>query len=41
METISPATARAVADALAERDIDMLDAPVSGGPAARLAALGE
>lgn len=32
METISPATARAVADALAERDIDMLDAPVSGGP---------
>jgi 2-hydroxy-3-oxopropionate reductase len=32
METISPATARTVADALAEKGIDMLDAPVSGGP---------
>ena len=33
METISPAVARKVAAALAEKDIDMLDAPVSGGPA--------
>lgn len=32
METISPATARTVADALAEKGVDMLDAPVSGGP---------
>lgn len=33
METIAPATARSVAAALAEHRIDMLDAPVSGGPA--------
>ena len=33
METISPAVARTVAAALGERGIDMLDAPVSGGPA--------
>lgn len=33
METIAPATARHVAAALAERGMDMLDAPVSGGPA--------
>lgn len=32
METISPAVARAVATALAAKGIDMLDAPVSGGP---------
>lgn len=32
METISPFVARRVAHALAERGIDMLDAPVSGGP---------
>jgi 2-hydroxy-3-oxopropionate reductase len=32
METISPAVAREVAAALAERGVDMLDAPVSGGP---------
>jgi 2-hydroxy-3-oxopropionate reductase len=32
METIAPATARAVAMALGARGIDMLDAPVSGGP---------
>lgn len=32
METIAPAVARNVAAALAERGIDMLDAPVSGGP---------
>jgi 2-hydroxy-3-oxopropionate reductase len=32
METISPITARKVAQALGEKDIDMLDAPVSGGP---------
>lgn len=32
METISPAVARAVAQALAAKGIDMLDAPVSGGP---------
>jgi 2-hydroxy-3-oxopropionate reductase len=32
METISPVTARKVAAALAEKGIDMLDAPVSGGP---------
>lgn len=31
METISPAVARAVAQRLAEKGIDMLDAPVSGG----------
>lgn len=33
METISTAVARAVATRLAEKGIDMLDAPVSGGPA--------
>ena len=33
METISPAVARTVAAKLAEKGIDMLDAPVSGGPA--------
>jgi 2-hydroxy-3-oxopropionate reductase len=32
METISPVTARKVANALAKKGIDMLDAPVSGGP---------
>ncbi|MBY0268345.1 MAG: NAD(P)-dependent oxidoreductase [Burkholderiales bacterium] len=32
METISPAVARAVAGTLAAKGIDMLDAPVSGGP---------
>ena len=32
METISPAVARAVAETLAGKGIDMLDAPVSGGP---------
>ncbi|MDP3715542.1 MAG: NAD(P)-dependent oxidoreductase, partial [Burkholderiales bacterium] len=32
METISPAVARAVAQQLATSGIDMLDAPVSGGP---------
>lgn len=32
METISPAVARAVSAALAAKGIDMLDAPVSGGP---------
>ncbi len=32
METISPAVARSVAQALEARGIDMLDAPVSGGP---------
>ena len=32
METISPVAARNVAKALEERGIDMLDAPVSGGP---------
>lgn len=32
METISPVAARNVAGALAEKGIDMLDAPVSGGP---------
>lgn len=32
METISPAVARAVAQALTAKGIDMLDAPVSGGP---------
>jgi 2-hydroxy-3-oxopropionate reductase len=32
METISPVTVRKVADALAAKGIDMLDAPVSGGP---------
>ena len=34
METISPGVARAVAARLAEKGIDMLDAPVSGGAAA-------
>ena len=33
METISPTVARQVAAALAEKGVDMLDAPVSGGPA--------
>ena len=33
METISPATARAVAERLAAKGVDMVDAPVSGGPA--------
>jgi 3-hydroxyisobutyrate dehydrogenase-like beta-hydroxyacid dehydrogenase len=33
METISPAVAREVAARLAERGVEMLDAPVSGGPA--------
>lgn len=32
METISPVVARNIARALAAKDIDMLDAPVSGGP---------
>ncbi|MGQ0752779.1 MAG: NAD(P)-dependent oxidoreductase [Betaproteobacteria bacterium] len=32
METISPVVARNVACSLAEKNIDMLDAPVSGGP---------
>ncbi len=32
METISPAVARKVAGVLAARGMDMLDAPVSGGP---------
>lgn len=32
METISPAVARAVAQTLSTKGIDMLDAPVSGGP---------
>ncbi len=32
METISPAVARAVAEMLAGKGVDMLDAPVSGGP---------
>jgi len=32
METISPAVARAVAERLAGKGIDMIDAPVSGGP---------
>ncbi len=32
METISPVVARAVALRLAEKGIDMIDAPVSGGP---------
>jgi|LNFM01.2.fsa_nt_gb 2-hydroxy-3-oxopropionate reductase len=32
METISPVVARAVARRLAEKSIDMIDAPVSGGP---------
>jgi 2-hydroxy-3-oxopropionate reductase len=32
METISPTVARRVADALAKQGVDMLDAPVSGGP---------
>ena len=33
METISPAVARSVAARLEEKGVDMLDAPVSGGPA--------
>jgi 2-hydroxy-3-oxopropionate reductase len=33
METIAPPVARAVASRLHERGVDMLDAPVSGGPA--------
>jgi 2-hydroxy-3-oxopropionate reductase len=33
METINPAIARSVAARLEEKGIDMLDAPVSGGPA--------
>ena len=32
MSTIDPGATRAIAAALAERDVDMLDAPVSGGP---------
>lgn len=32
METISPAVARAAAQAFAAKGVDMLDAPVSGGP---------
>ena len=32
METIAPGVARSVAQALEEKGIDMLDAPVSGGP---------
>ena len=32
METISPAVARTVAQQLAAKGIEMLDAPVSGGP---------
>lgn len=32
METISPTVARSVAAALAAKNVDMLDAPVSGGP---------
>lgn len=32
METISPAVAKKIAARLAEKGIDMLDAPVSGGP---------
>ena len=31
MSTISPVATRRIAEALAERDVDMLDAPVSGG----------
>ncbi|MEA3157097.1 MAG: 2-hydroxy-3-oxopropionate reductase [Betaproteobacteria bacterium] len=33
METIDPAVARSVAAQLAQKDVEMLDAPVSGGPA--------
>jgi 2-hydroxy-3-oxopropionate reductase len=33
METISPSVARDIASALAKQGVDMLDAPVSGGPA--------
>jgi len=33
METISPSVARQVAAALAKKGVEMLDAPVSGGPA--------
>jgi 2-hydroxy-3-oxopropionate reductase len=33
METISPLTARALAERLAAKGVDMIDAPVSGGPA--------
>jgi 3-hydroxyisobutyrate dehydrogenase-like beta-hydroxyacid dehydrogenase len=32
METISPTAARSIAQSLSDRGIDMLDAPVSGGP---------
>jgi 2-hydroxy-3-oxopropionate reductase len=32
METIAPTVARAVAQSLAQKGVDMLDAPVSGGP---------
>ena len=32
METISPTVARSIAQALAAKGVDMLDAPVSGGP---------
>jgi len=32
METISPVVARSIAGVVAEKGIDMLDAPVSGGP---------
>lgn len=38
MSTIAPGTARAVARRLAERGVDMLDAPVSGGEAGAVAA---
>ena len=38
METISPNVARSVAQRLAERGVEMLDAPVSGGPAGAHAA---
>ncbi len=38
METISPTVARRVAETLARQGVDMLDAPVSGGPAGAEAA---
>ena len=38
METISPTVARSVADQLRAKGVDMLDAPVSGGPAGAEAA---
>jgi 2-hydroxy-3-oxopropionate reductase len=38
METISPATTRSAAAALAEKGVELLDAPVSGGPAGAEAA---